>query len=148
MTDTSSDTGAYFRRTRASLASALPAFAAQAARRFAPLVLLTADREGAERINADLWSFDESAFVPHGGPDDPYPERQPLWIVPSPLPAQALNAARTVLTTPPFVDEDAVTLLQYPRLIVLFSSIDDPTPVRRLWQSVKESGRDVDYREI
>ena len=149
MTDTPpAENLAYFRRTRAPLLSALPAFAAQAVRRFTPLVLLTPDRETADRINADLWSFDEAVFVPHGGPGDPHPERQPLWIVPSPLPSAPPNGAQSVLAVPPFAAEDTSTLLQYPRLIVLFSQADDPLPVRALWQAVKDTGREVDYREI
>ena len=63
-----------------SLERALPQLVNAAYQKGHRVLVKTSDEGSSERLNELLWTFSESAFLPHGNEKDGDPEAQPIWI--------------------------------------------------------------------
>ncbi|MEO1328472.1 MAG: DNA polymerase III subunit chi [Pseudomonadota bacterium] len=70
----------FYHLTRRPLEEALPDLLLRTLERGWRAVVRCGSEARAEDLNRRLWTFRDEAFLPHGGPGDGRPERQPIYL--------------------------------------------------------------------
>ena len=70
----------FYHLERQPLETVLPKLLAISLERGWRVVVQAASEERGEAIAAQLWSYDEESFLPHGTKADGFPDLQPIWI--------------------------------------------------------------------
>jgi DNA polymerase-3 subunit chi len=104
-------------------------------------VVMVENEEQAELLNQVCWTYDPSAFLPHGGPNDPYPEKQPIYITSKP---EAPNQPNMLVVT------DGSELELSPELKKVIDLFDGQNPAsvekaRARWKNYKTAGHTLTY---
>jgi DNA polymerase-3 subunit chi len=104
-------------------------------------VIRAGSEERAEAVSAQLWSFDDAAFIPHGTKLDGFSERQPIWITAE---GDRPNGAQVLFLVDGAELEDAAGL---ERAVFLFDGRDGEAVerARETWKTVKAVGHEVSY---
>ena len=101
---------------------------------------------GAERLAALdgwLWTWREDSFLPHGGPADPFPERQPIYLTAGDETPNAPSAL--MLADGAEATEAEIARLE--RVMTLFDGRDEAAveAARGFWRRVVAAGATARY---
>jgi DNA polymerase III subunit chi len=125
------------------LERALPRLLAQALTRGYRIVVRATSAERVEHLNAVLWTYDDTSFLPHGSARDCNAASQPIWLTER---VENPNAA-TMLLLVDGVEADPDDLASFARCADLFDGNDAAAveAARRRWRRAKESGHTLTY---
>lgn len=104
-------------------------------------VVLCAGEERLRDLDDHLWTYHDSAFLPHGTAKDGRAERQPIWLT---LEDERPNEANVCF----LVDgADTSRATDYERVIRIFDGRDEEAiaGARAAWKSAKAVGHEVTY---
>jgi DNA polymerase-3 subunit chi len=105
------------------------------------IVVMAASAERVDHLNMLLWTYGETAFLPHGAAKDGDAARQPIWLTTAD--ENPNNATMLVL-----VDGASSTLLpHYARVCDMFDGKDIAAleAARLRWREAKEAGHALTY---
>ncbi len=131
----------FYHLTRTSLETALPQMLEKTLERGQRAVVIAGSDERVESLNAQLWTYNDRHFLPHGSAKDGFAEDQPVWLT-----AQDENPNRAQVL---FLTDGATSrsIDGYDICAMLFDGRDDTAveAARGLWRSFKEAGHAVTY---
>ena len=123
------------------LERALPRLLERACAQGHRIVIRAASSERVEHLNALLWTYDDTSFLPHGSVREGNPQSQPIW-----LSDQAENPNEASMLV--LVDGlDAKDLSSFARCADLFDG-NDPAAVeaaRQRWRQAQADGHILTY---
>ena len=125
------------------LERALPRLLAQAWTRGYRIVVRAASVERIEHLNAVLWTYDDTSFLPHGSARDGNADRQPIWLTDR---VENPNGA-TMLVLVDAVEAEPDDLASFARCCDLFD-VNDAAAVeaaRQRWRRAQEAGHTLTY---
>jgi len=70
----------FYHLERQPLEGVLPGLLQRSLDRGWRVVVKVGSEERLEALNAHLWSFDDTSFLPHGAAADGHAEEQPIWL--------------------------------------------------------------------
>ncbi len=106
-------------------------------------VVRTGSRERAEALNAHLWTYSDTSFLPHGMEADGPPEKHPVYLTDG----DEVPAGVEVLFLVDGADEPAEGMARFTRVALLFDGHDDTSvaAARSQWKSVTAAGLKAVY---
>ncbi|MFN3260670.1 MAG: DNA polymerase III subunit chi [Pikeienuella sp.] len=133
----------FYHLTRTPLEAAAPPLLEKCLERGWRVGLRAGSAARAEALNRHLWTFREESFLPHGGPEDPEPARQPVYLTAGPeLPnnPQALMLADGAAAEP-------AEMGRFERVMLLFDGHDEAAlnAARGAWRAVTSAGLPARY---
>ncbi len=131
----------FYHLTRSPLEAALPRLLEKVLDSGARAVVLAGSAESIETLSAQLWTYDDRAFLPHGSARDGFASEQPIWLSDA---DENPNGARVLVLTDG-AQSDSID--EYERCLELFDG-NDPNAVseaRSRWQTHKSAGRELHY---
>lgn len=131
----------FYHLTRKSVDQALPELIERALSRGHKILVRAADDNVRDRLNDHLWTWKPDSFIPHGGGNDPHPEKQPVWLTAS---LDNPNAADVVMLTPGC---ESGGIGDFTLCCDLFDGQDETQVenARNRWKSAKDSGHSATY---
>lgn len=135
--------------TPAALDTVLPALLEKALKGSNRILLIAPTPARQQRLDEALWSYAESAFLPHGKPTDPNPATQPVLIataeddlaphLPTRIPVLLAGAESTLPT---------LTAANPSRILYMFTaSTADVERGRQLFKQLKAQGHPLSYHQ-
>src|ERR1700761_5914111 len=124
-----------------SLERALPKLLERARASDPRVVVRAASSERVEYLNAALWTYDETAFLPHGSVRDGSPAVQPIWLTHH---DENPNGASMIV----LVDGlEADGLQGFARCADIFDGTDAVAvaAARGRWRRAREAGHNLSY---
>lgn len=131
----------FYHLERQPLDAVLPKLLAMSLERGWRVVVQAGSDERAEALAAQLWSFDDESFLPHGTKADGFPDLQPIWLTAADENPNNANIRMFVDGAEPG-DIGGLT-----RAVILFDG-NDPLAVeaaREGWKRLKAAGHEVSY---
>jgi DNA polymerase-3 subunit chi len=131
----------FYHLQRAGLDQALPKVLEKVVERGLRAVVLAPTDERIESLNAQLWTYGDRTFLPHGAAADGFAEDQPIYLTTT---EENPNGA-TVLV---LVDgADPAYLGDFERCLDMFDGRDDEAvaAARARWSARKDAGHEVAY---
>ena len=123
------------------LEDALPALLMKCLERDWRVVVQAGSQERCTALDSHLWTFSETAFLPHGTHADGHIEDQPIFLTSEPENPNGANIRFLVdRAAPPALDE-------YQRAIFMFDG-NDPDALadaRLRWKEARQNGFDATY---
>jgi DNA polymerase-3 subunit chi len=123
------------------LERALPRLLERAVGQGHRVVIQAGSPERVEHLNALLWTYDETGFLPHGSTRDGNPAAQPIWLT-----ERHENPNRATMLV--LIDgSEADDLSAFARCADLFDG-NDPAAVeaaRLRWRRAREAGHELTY---
>lgn len=106
-------------------------------------VLLKTTPENVEKINAELWTFNDESFLPHGSKKDGFAEEQPIFVTDND--ENANNATFLFLIND--VQTQVEKLADFERVFNIFdgNNEDSLAQARLFWKNCREAGLEVRY---
>jgi DNA polymerase-3 subunit chi len=104
-------------------------------------VVMSGSEERVEALNAQLWTYDPAAFLPHGSRRDGMAEHQPVWLT---VAEENPNAAAVLVLTDGVKAEGVGA---FERCLDLFDGNDEGqlAAARARWSEAKAAGHGVTY---
>ncbi len=108
-------------------------------------VVQTADKDQVESLSANLWTWRDDAFLPHGDAGEGHGEHQPIWICAddeTPNKAPDIGHVRFCVN-----GATAAHLDDFVRTIYMFDG-NDPAALehaREQWKLLKDSDHEITY---
>lgn len=124
-----------------SLERALPRLLERARAQGYRIVVRVASAERVEHLNAQLWTYDEASFLPHGSARDGSAASQPIWLTER---SENPNGAAMLVLVDGVEAED---LTSFARVADLFDG-NDPAAVesaRERWRRASAAGHALTY---
>lgn len=133
----------FYHLTETGLERALPQMLQASVSRGWKVAVRFGEAERAEWMNAHLWTFDDQSFLPHGGPRDPNPAGQPIYLTAG----EELPNDPDVLMLADGADAPVEALGGYMRACILFDDRDAAAvqEARLRWKAVKDAGLKAVY---
>jgi DNA polymerase-3 subunit chi len=131
----------FYHLERQPLDAVLPKLLSMSLERGWRVVVQAGSDERAEALAAQLWSYDEEAFLPHGTKADGFADLQPVWLTAADENPNNANVRMYVDGAAPG-DIGGLT-----RAVILFDG-NDPQAVdaaREGWKRFKAAGHEVSY---
>ncbi|MEM9047869.1 MAG: DNA polymerase III subunit chi [Pseudomonadota bacterium] len=133
----------FYHLTRATLETTLPGLLERSLAKGWWVVLRCGGAERLAALDSHLWTYDEAGFLPHGGPQSPFAERQPIYLTTGdeiPNRAEALFLVDGARATP----EQMAGLT---RTVLLFDGRDAAAvaQARHDWKAVTGAGLTAVY---
>lgn len=131
----------FYHLQRQPLEAVLPRLLAVSLERGWRVVVQAGSEERAEALAAQLWSFDEESFLPHGTKADGFPDLQPIWLT-----AEDNNPNNANVRI--FVDGAKVgNMSGLTRAVIMFDGNDQQAVenARSQWTAFRNAGHDVSY---
>ena len=97
--------------------------------------------ERVELINKTLWTFSTNAFIPHGDKKMGFEDQQPIYFTDT---FKNPNKA-TVLILVDVFDLTNELYNGFERIMLIFEDISKSDEVNKLYQSLKDDGKNVNY---
>ena len=131
----------FYHLTRTPLEAALPQMLEKALERGQRAVVIAGSEERVEALNAQLWTYQDHSFLPHGSAKDGYPAYQPVWLTAR---DENPNAAQVLFLTD---GASAESLGSYEVCAILFDGGSETAvgAARDQWKRLKEAGHQVTY---
>ncbi len=131
----------FYHLTRTSLEAALPQMLEKTLERGQRAVVIAGSDERIESLNAQLWTYKERGFLPHGSAKDGFAEDQPVWLTAR---DENPNGAQVLFLTD---GASARSLADYALCAMLFDGTNDTAVqgARDQWQRLKDAGHQVTY---
>ena len=125
------------------LERALPRLLAQAWTRGSRIVVRAASTERIEHLNAVLWTYDDTSFLPHGSARDGNPANQPIYLTDR---AENPNQA-TMLVLVDGIEAEPADLASFGRCCDMFDGNDAAAveAARERWRRAKDAGHALTY---
>ena len=133
--------------TPAALDAVLPALLEKAVAGGNTILLVAPTAARQQRLDEALWSYRDTAFLPHGKPEDGVVEGQPILIVSAeePLTGYAAGRIPVVLAGAESV-LDALLAAAPGRVLYMFSAaVADVERGRGLFKQLKAAGHELSY---
>lgn len=131
----------FYHLERQPLDAVLPKLLALSLERGWRAVVQAGTEERAEALAAQLWSFDDESFLPHGTRADGFPDLQPVWLTGA---DENPNNANIRF----YVDGAAVGEIGgLTRAVIMFDGNDQQAvdAARDGWKRFKAAGHEVSY---
>jgi len=131
----------FYHLERQPLDAVLPRLLAMSLERGWRVVVQAASEERAEALAAQLWSFDDESFLPHGTKADGFPDLQPVWLT-----AEDENPNNANVRF--YVDgAEAQSIEGLTRAVILFDGhdVEAVDRAREGWKRFKAAGHEVSY---
>lgn len=131
----------FYHLERQPLDSVLPKLLSMSLERGWRVVVQAGSEERAEALAAQLWSFEDESFLPHGTKADGFPDLQPVWLT-----AEDENPNNANIRF--YVDGAAVGEIGgLTRVVILFDGNDQQAvdAAREGWKRFKAAGHEVSY---
>jgi DNA polymerase-3 subunit chi len=131
----------FYHLERQPLERVLPQLVQRTLERGWRAVIRAGSEERVEAISAQLWTFDDAAFLPHGTKLDGHATRQPVWLTAE---DDRPNAPQVLFLVDRAISDDFQGLT---RAVFLFDGRDEEAvrQARETWKAVKAVGHDVSY---
>lgn len=126
-----------------SLEQVLPKLLEKAVKTKQNIVIKVGNEERVEFLNSQLWTFDDTSFIPHGSRKDGFGEQQPIWLTSGDdIPNQA-----TMLF---LVDGSSISLEKLVKFERVFNIFDGNNPAavdqaRAFWKELKAADIEAFY---
>jgi len=131
----------FYHLDRRPLESALPDLLQRSLDRGWRVVVQVGSDERLEALNGHLWSYDDSAFLPHGAAADGHAEEQPIFLTTGDENPNGANVR--------FLVDGAETARfeGYDRIVFLFDGNDGEglSRAREAWKAARAAGADATY---
>ncbi len=131
----------FYHLERTTLEKALPDLLVRSLARSWRVVLTVGSDERLEALNNQLWSFDDSSFLPHGSAADGHAADQPIWLTTGDDNPNGANVR--------FLVDGASTedFSGFERLVFMFDAADADAlaTARGAWKKAREAGADATY---
>jgi len=131
----------FYHLERQPLEAALPGLLQRSLDRGWRAIVKVGSEERLDALNAHLWSYDDSSFLPHGAASDGNAEKQPVFLTTG---DDNPNAA----TVRFLVDgAEAPDLSGYERTVFMFDAGDSEAVARsrEAWKAARAGGHDATY---
>lgn len=131
----------FYHLERQPLDAVLPRLLAMSLERGWRVVVQAASEERAEALAAQLWSFEDESFLPHGTKADGFPDLQPVWLT-----AEDENPNSANIRF--YVDGAEVGEIGgLTRAVIMFDGNDELAveAARAGWKRFKAAGHEVSY---
>jgi len=131
----------FYHLQRQPLEAVLPRLLAVSLERGWRVVVQAGSEERVEALAAQLWSFDEESFLPHGTSADGFPDLQPVWLT-----AEDDNPNNANVRI--FVDGAKVSNVGgLTRAVIMFDGNDQQAVenARSQWMEFRNAGHEVSY---
>ena len=131
----------FYHLLKTPLERALPRLLERARGQGYRVVVRAASAERIEHLNALLWTYDESSFLPHGSARDGNPASQPIWLTER---DENPNGANLLV----LVDGvEAADVSGFDRCLDLFDGADPDAvaAARERWRRAKAAGHALTY---
>ncbi len=104
-------------------------------------VVLIETEEQLKEIDAQLWSYSQSSFLPHGSAKDGYEKDQPIWLTTQ---LENPNAASVLVV---IEGEEVKDFASFDKCLNLFNGYDEKSVAnaRQKWQSYRRQGHALTY---
>ncbi len=133
----------FYQLGQTPLAKALVGILGKALERDFHAVVLCSSSERLDDLNARLWTVEQAAFIPHGGPKDGDAEHQPVWLTTDA--DDNPNGAKLLVLT----DGTAApaSLNHYDMCCVMIDGNDEPAlkAARKQWKTFKDDDYVLSY---
>lgn len=131
----------FYHLERQPLDAVLPRLLTMSIERGWRVVVRAASDERAEALAAQLWSFDDESFLPHGTKSDGFAELQPVWLTAEDENPNDANI-RIYVDGAEVGDIGGLT-----RAVILFDGNDGQAveAARAGWKRFKAAGHEVSY---
>ena len=131
----------FYHLTRSTLVQALPRLLEKVHASGARAVVMTGSEERSGALDAILWTYDRTAFLPHGTARDGNAEEQPIWITHE---DENPNGATILVLTDGAV---SARIGAYARCLEMFDGNDDEAvqAARSRWKSYAAAGHRLTY---
>jgi len=131
----------FYHLERQPLEAALPGLLQRSLDRGWRVIVKVGSEERLDALNAHLWSYDDSSFLPHGAASDGNAERQPVFLTTGDDNPIGANVRFLV------DGADAADLSGYERIVFMFDAADSEAVARSrvAWKAARESGHDATY---
>jgi DNA polymerase III subunit chi len=131
----------FYHLQRTRLEAALPRMLERTLARGERAVVMLGSEERVEALAAQLWTYNDRSFLPHGTAQDGFAERQPVWLTAkdeNPNGGQVLFLADGA---------ESERLAEYKLCVELFDGSDEQavSAARRRWAAYKAAGHAVSY---
>ncbi|HJP20665.1 MAG: DNA polymerase III subunit chi [Alphaproteobacteria bacterium] len=131
----------FYHLERTPLEQALPKLLEKVLERDWRALVVAASEERVEALNADLWTYEQRSFLPHGSLSDGHPEAQPVYLSPN---QENLNGANVLV----LVDGCSGTDIEaYERVLDIFDGASEAAveAARERWRRLTEAGHELTY---
>jgi DNA polymerase-3 subunit chi len=131
----------FYHLERQPLERVLPQLLQRSLERGWRVVLKAGSDERVEALSAQLWTYDDASFLPHGSKPDGFAARQPIWLTAE---DDRPNDPQ-VLFLVDGAEADSLDGLE--RVVYLFDGRDTEAvdKARNSWKTVKIAGHTVSY---
>jgi DNA polymerase-3 subunit chi len=132
----------FYHLDRQPLEKVLPTLLEKSLERGWRVVVQAASKERIESLDAQLWTFSDDSFLPHGTVHEPQAQEQPILLT---IEADNPNGASVrFLLEGAEVPADAAS---YQRIVLIFDGgdADAVAAARARWSEAKASGHEVTY---
>ncbi len=131
----------FYHLERRPLEEALPALLEKSLERGWKCVVQVGSPERRDALDAQLWTYNDAAFLPHGTDAQPQPERQPVLLTTTD--ANANSASVRFLVDGASVPDAS----PYVRVVHMFDGRDDAAvaAARERWREAKAAGHTLTY---
>ncbi len=136
----------FYHLTRQKLDRTLPGLVEKSLERKWPVVIQIGSQERMKALDALLWTYSESSFLPHGTDQDEDAEMQPIYLTSG---FETPNGAKVRFFVEgamiaPFLTQPSAG---FERLILMFDGNDDDQLVsaRQQWSQLKQQGLGLAY---
>jgi DNA polymerase-3 subunit chi len=105
------------------------------------IVVMAGSRERVEHLDALLWTYDDSSFLPHGSQRDGQAEHQPIWLTEA---DENPNRADMLVLTD---GASSTHLAEFRRCLDLFDGNDEAAvaAARERWRLAKAASHELTY---
>jgi DNA polymerase-3 subunit chi len=131
----------FYQLEQRPLEAVLPGLLQRSLERGWRVVVKIGSEERLESLNAHLWSYDDTSFLPHGSAADGHAAEQPIWLTTG-------DDNPNVATVRFLVDgAEAPELSGYERSVFLFDAGDGDAvaKARDAWKAARGAGHDTTY---
>jgi len=131
----------FYHLTSTSLEAALPQMLEKTLERGQRAVVIAGSDERVESLNAQLWTYNDRRFLPHGSAKDGFAEDQPVWLTAR---DENPNGAQVLFLTDGAASQ---SVAGYDICAMLFDGRNDMAvqAARDRWRAFKEAGHEVTY---
>tara|TARA_B100001778_G_scaffold308283_1_gene288942 strand:- start:83 stop:535 length:453 start_codon:yes stop_codon:yes gene_type:complete len=132
----------FYHLTRSTIKETLPKLLSKIIDSDKRVLLVAANENEANQLNDMLWSGTR-VFVPHGTPNEPHPDKQPILVSHQ---TENLNKADILLMVGN-TDTNKDIFSSFEKCLLVFdgNDPDQTSAVRRSWSTYKNSGFDLTY---
>ena len=133
----------FYHLQKQTLEEVLPKLLEKAVTLHKNILIKVGNEERVEFLNAHLWTYDDTSFLPHGSKKDGFAAEQPIWLT-----AGDDNPNKAELL---FLVDGAQAeigeLENFSRVFNVFdgNSVEAVEQARRFWKEIKASGNECFY---